>query len=137
MKFRYKIIQTVISLLILTAGLLFIYTSAHEGEEISFLQADGLGVLIIVFVVYFAVTMIIELLLVYMRQDTWFAKIVKSLVAFLLVITLFPMVLFFMLWMFGYTIEADLVPVLTVITLVRALVNVWLGRLFRRRSATV
>ena len=134
MKLRYTILKMIIDLLILCAGLFFMYTSTRPGEEISWLQADGLWVLIIVFGVYFLIIIVVELLLVYMRQDTWVAKSIKSLVAILLVITLFPPVLFGVLWLFGFAIEAEVVPVLLVIAIIRSIVGIWLGRIFNRRS---
>lgn len=136
MRFRYKIIKALIDLLILCVGLWIIYLSAHPGDWVSWLATDGLGVLIIVFVAYLVTIAFIEILLVYMRQDTWFAKIVKSFVAILLVITIFPVILFGLLWLFGYGIEGDVVPVLMAISIVRALVGVWLGRFFNKRSVT-
>lgn len=137
MKLRYRILKMIIDLLILTVGLFLIYADAHPGEEISWLQTDGLGVLIIVFVTYIGTISFIELLLVYMRQDTMLAKAIKSFVALLLVITIFPVVLFFTLWIFGYSIEADVVPVLMVIAVVRSIIGIWLGRIFTKRSSPV
>ena len=134
MRFRYKIIKATIDLLILCVGLWLIYLSAYPGDWAAWLATDGLGVLIIVFAAYLGTIAFIELLLVYMRQDTWFAKIVKSFVAILLVITIFPVLLFGLLWLFGYGIEGDVVPVLMWIAIIRSLVGVWLGRLFEKRS---
>lgn len=130
--------MTLIDLAILSIGLFLIYISnIAAGDWIGWLSTDGIGVLLIVFVAYIAVIVFIELLLVYMRQDTWFAKAVKSLVAILLVITIFPFVLFGLLWLFGLGIQGDVVPVLMGISIFRALIKIWLGRIFGRRSAVV
>ena len=137
MKLRYKILKMLIDILILVVGLYVLYLSTHQGEEISWLQTDGLGVLLVVFGSYLGTVAFIELLLVYMRQDTWMAKSIKSLVAILLVITIFPPVLFGLLWMFGFGIEGEVVPVLMTIAIIRTIVGVWLGRIFNRRSAPV
>ena len=137
MKFRYTITRAIIDLLILCIGLFFIYLSALPGEEISWLQTDGLGVLLIVFVSYLLVIAFIELLLVYMRQDTWVAKTIKSLIAVLLVALLFPFALFGLLWLFGYGIEGDVVPVIMLITIVRFIIKIWLSWVFERRSAPI
>lgn len=135
MRLRYTILKTFIDIMILGIGLLFIYANQIvAGDWASWLMTDGLGVLVIVFGSYLGTIAFIEILLVYMRQDTWFAKIVKSFVAILLVITIFPFVLFGLLWLFGYGIAGDVVPILMIIAIIRSLVGVWLGRIFERRS---
>ena len=134
MKLRYTILKGFIDIMILCIGLFVLYLSTKPGEEISWLTTQGIWVLIIVFATYLGVIMFVELLLVYMRQDTWFAKGIKSLVAILLVITIFPIVLFGTLWLFGYGIEGEVVPVLMAIAIIRSIVRIWLGRMFERRS---
>jgi hypothetical protein len=69
-----------------------------------------------------------------MRQDTWLAKIIKSFVAILLIVTVFPFVLFGILWLFGYGIQGDLAPAIMLIAIVRSIIEIWLGRIFERRS---
>ena len=138
MRLRFKILKSFIDIGILAIGLLLIYSNQIiAGDYIGWLSTDGIGVMLIVFGSYLGVIAFIELLLVYMRQDTWMAKTIKSFVAILLVITIFPFVLFGVLWMFGFGIEGDVVPVLMLIAVIRAIIGVWLGRLFNARSAAV
>lgn len=135
MKFRYKIIKGLIDIVLLCLGLLVIYANqVVEGDWASWLVADGLWVVIIVFGSYLGTIAFIEILLVYMRQDTWFAKLIKSFIAILLVITIFPFILFGMLWLFGYEIAGDVAPAIMIIAIVRTIIGVWLGRIFTRRS---
>ena len=135
MKLRYTVFKGLIDILILAVGLLLIYTGqVIEGDWVGWLAVDGIWVLIIVFGAYLGTVAFVEILLVYMRQDTWFAKMIKSLVAILLVMTVFPFVLFGLLWLFGYGIEGDVVPAIMLIAIVRTIIGVWLGRIFKRRS---
>lgn len=137
MKLRYVILRAVIDLLILSAGLFFIYMSAAPWDAVSWLETDAIGVLIIVFVSYLLIIAFIELLLVYMRQDTFIAKTVKTAIATMLVILLFPFALFGLLWLFGYGIEGDVAPAIMLITIVRFIIKIWLGWMFERRSVPV
>lgn len=135
MRFRYKIIKGLIDILLLCIGLLVIYANqVVEGDWASWLATEGIGVVIIVFASYLGTIAFIEILLVYMRQDTWFAKMIKSFIAVLLVITIFPFLLFGVLWLFGYGISGDIAPAIMLIAIIRSIVGIWLGRLFERRS---
>lgn len=135
MRLRYKIIKMLIDIGILAIGLFLIYAGQIvTGDWVGWLVTDGIGVLLILFGSYLFTIIFIELLLVYMRQDTWFAKAIKSLIAILLIVTIFPFVLFGVLWFFGLGISGDVAPAIMLIAIVRTIIGVWLGRIFTQRS---
>lgn len=128
MRLRFKIIMTIIDLLILAGALIFIFAAAYPTEAMAFLQTDATGVLIWVFLSYAIVVGIIEFFMQYMRQDTWFAKIAKGFITALIIVLLFPVVLGIGLYFLGYTIDTNLEQFLIGVAIVRTVIKIIIGR---------
>ena len=117
-----------IDLMILGCALIFIYLQITPTEDWGIMTADAGTILLIVFILYIAVVIFASICLNYMRTESTLAKLVKSFVMTILVLSLFDYLLFPVLWIFGYSFPGDVRNVLIVASIIRTLTKVWLSR---------
>lgn len=128
MRLLHRLGISFISLLILGCGLIFIYLNTVPVDEWGLFAADALFMLFVISVLYLGVTGFVSLCLTYMREDNTLAKLVKGFVATIMTVTLYGWLLFPILWLFGYRFPGDVEFVLIIISVIRALVRVFLER---------
>lgn len=128
MRLRHIIGLHIIDLVIITLALIGLLFSVSESGDLALFTADAWAIALIVFGAYVGTVFFVELLLIFFRQDTWAAKGVKAFVSSLMVLLLFPNILWFFLWIFGLSIAADVGLVLTATMILRCIVRVILSR---------
>jgi len=131
-KFFVKIGIAFIDILILGIALVYIYLAATPLEDFGLLAMDTLYILLTVIILYVIVVAVVGLFLTYMREDNTLAKMVKSFVSTLLVMTLFNIFIFPIMWLMGYSLAADVQLVLLVASIIRMLTKIFLRRYFGR-----
>ena len=120
-----------VDMLLLGFGLIAIYFQAVPVAEWGFVTLDAFWLMVLVVALYVTVNIFASLCLMYMREDNTIAKAIKSLVMTILIIAIFSWVLFPVLWIFGYSMPDGAKNILLVVSVVRALVKIWLGRRWR------
>ena len=120
-----------IDMLLLGFGLIAIYFQAVPVAEWGFVTLDAFWLMVLVVALYVTVNIFASLCLMYMREDNTIAKAIKSLVMTILIIAIFSWVLFPVLWIFGYSMPDGANNILLVVSVVRAMVKIWLGRRWR------
>lgn len=126
-----------IDLLILTVALVYIYLGASPAGGIRLFASNALFIFLIVVVLYVSVVALTSILLTTMRQDSFFARLGKSIVATIIVVAMFAWFLPPLLWMFGYNLSADvdIRNTLIIASLVRSVFKVWAGRRYAGGAA--
>ena len=121
-----------IDILILGLALVYIYLAAQPVDDIGLVAVDTMMILITVVVLYLVIVAAVSLCLTYMREDNGIAKVVKSFVSILLVMTLFNFIIFPLMWLMGYSLGADVQIVLIVASIIRLIAKIFLKRYFGR-----
>jgi len=119
-------------MLLLTTGLLYIYFGTSPTGGLRIFATNAFIIFIVVVVLYLIIVAISSLFLTTMRQDSWAARIAKSIVSTIIVVALFSWFLVPVLWVFGYDLNADvdIRNTLIIISIVRTLFKIWAGRRF-------
>lgn len=120
-----------VDMLLLGFGLIAIYFQAVPVANWGVVTVDAFWLFVVVVGLYISVNLFSSLCLMYMREDNAIAKAIKSLVMTILVIAIFSWVLFPALWIFGYSMPDSAKNILLIVSVVRALVKIWLGRRWR------
>ena len=118
-------------MILLGFGLIAIYFKAVPVAEWGFVTLDAFWLLILVVALYVGINIFGSICLMYMREDNTLAKVVKSFVMTIFVIAIFSWVLFPVLWIAGYSMPEDAKNILLLVSIIRILVKVWLGRRWR------
>lgn len=130
MRLLHKLGIGFIDLLILGGGLIFIYMNTIPVESWGLFGGDALFMLVVICILYLGVTVFVSLCLTYMREDNSLAKLIKGFVATVMVVSLYSYLLFPALWVFGYEFPMDVRNILIIISIIRSLVKIALGRRF-------
>jgi len=119
-------------MLLLTAGLLYIYFGTSPTGGLRLFATNAVIIFIVVVGLYLVVVGITSLFLTTMRQDSWMARIAKSIVSTIIVVALFSWFLVPVLWVFGYDLNADvdIRNTLIVISIARSIFKIWANRRF-------
>lgn len=138
-RFLVRIGIGLFDLFILTAGLLYIYLGTSPTGGIRLFAANALTIFLVVIGLYLGVVMASTVLLNPMRTEGWLSNTAKSIVSTIIIVALFSWFLVPFLWLFGYNLNADvdIKNTLIVISLIRSLFKIWLGRRFGGGSPSV
>ena len=129
MRLVHKILKYMIDLLLLSAGLLYLYLTATPADSAGLMVADGVTIILIVFGLYLVIVGFVSLCLTYMVANSWTANLVKSIVTTIMVVALLDWLLIpILFYFFGLNLGADVRTVLIIVSVARTLLKIWLGR---------